>query len=452
MNIKIDKEFKELEIILSDFACDKNCPYCTAKITKWPKVEDDIHQLSLYVGQLKALGYKFHYVTIGGNGEPTKHSYQKLKDIVTMFDDYDIPVKRVLTSGNVFRPTEKEKYDLFVSHNWLFEVTTTTINNDIDRETLGYNHNYFKTEAFKNARIRLNYVLLKRNKDKFIEEIKQFQQIYPNIETIALKLLNINTKTNKVDNPLSLWIKEEAIPKTEREEIAKILSENFTYKGESYDTFSWKTDEEHEVYFSWKKLEYGLYDLVYYGNKFINYQLEEVNLKHLVPKIYLASRFIKTFNNNNLSLEKDFRTTLIGNHNDFMNFNNHSFIIDNNNKIKYQYLGPFYNEKASDGNLTSTVCEEVVNTENALIDKCDIFIVYFDEIPSPGSITELTYASFKEKNIIIFYKKEGSITYELKSSNWYPIVSAIQVAGKDKVKVIPVNNEQEIIDYLKNNE
>lgn len=28
------KDYKELEIILSDFACDKHCPYCTAKITK----------------------------------------------------------------------------------------------------------------------------------------------------------------------------------------------------------------------------------------------------------------------------------------------------------------------------------------------------------------------------------------------------------------------------------
>ena len=39
--------YKELEIILSDFSCDKHCPYCTAKITQWPKVKDDIHLLSL---------------------------------------------------------------------------------------------------------------------------------------------------------------------------------------------------------------------------------------------------------------------------------------------------------------------------------------------------------------------------------------------------------------------
>ena len=151
-----EKRFKELEIILSDFSCDKNCPYCTAKITQWEMVKDDIHMLSLYVGQLKELGYQFHYVTIGGNGEPTKHSIKKLREIVELFDDYDIPVKRVLTSGNVFREEEREKYELFISHGWVFEVTTTSIDTDLDRKILGYNHNYFQSEAFSKARIRLN--------------------------------------------------------------------------------------------------------------------------------------------------------------------------------------------------------------------------------------------------------------------------------------------------------
>lgn len=449
MIIKKEKKFKELEIILSDFLCDKNCPYCTAKITTWPKVEDDIHKLSLYVGQMKKLGYEFHYVTIGGNGEPTKHSYQKLKTIVEMFDDYDIPVKRVLTSGNIFRPEEKEKYELFKTHNWMFEVTTTSIDNDLDRKVLGYNHNYFETEAFKSARIRLNYVLLKDNLKSFIEEINSFGLKYPNIETISLKLLNVNTKTNQVDNPLSEWIVKNAIPKKDRQVIADILNQNFEYLGETYDTFSWKSRQNKEIYFSWKKMEYGLFDLVYYGDKFVNYQLEEVKLDSLVPMLYFASRFKKEMiNENDFTLKNDFRTTLIGNENDFTNFNSHSF-IKNETKIHYQYLGPFYNEQASDGKLTSTVCEEVVKTENALIDKCDTFMVYFDHEPSPGSITELTYASFQKKDIIIFYQIEEATSYELKSSNWYPIVSAIMVAGKEKVTLVPVNNEIDILNYFK---
>lgn len=454
MIVRTEKDFKELEIILSDFKCDKNCPYCTAKITRWPIIDDDINMLSLYVGQLKELGYKFHYVTIGGNGEPTKHSFNKLKQIVELFDDYEgIGIKRVLTSGNVFRESEREKYNLFMEHNWMFEVTTTTIDNEVDRKVLGYNHNYFDTEVFKKARIRLNYVLLKDNVDKFVDEIKLFLLKYPNIETVALKLLNINTKTGRIDNSLSKWIKDNAIMKEERAMIADILNNNFVFQGEKFDTFSWKTELDKEIYFSYKSLEYGLYDLVYYGNKFINYNLESVSLTHLLPKVYIGSKFNKKIiNDNEFTLEDDFRTTLIGKENNFRYFNNSSFIRDKNGELKYQYLGPFYNEMASSGELTSDICEEVVSTENRLIDRCDLFIVYLDNNVSPGSITELTYASLNNKKIIIFYKREDDVKYDLKSSNWYPIVSARIIAGDDNVKIIPVSSEEEIVHHIKNNE
>lgn len=444
------KHFKELEIILSDFNCDKNCPYCTAKITKWPVNQDDIHMLSLYVGQLKKLGYTFHYVTIGGNGEPTLHDYKKLKEIVELFDDYDgIVVKRILTSGNVFREIERAKYNLFVEHDWLFEVTTTSFDTDKDMKTLGYNHNYFITEAFKNSRIRLNYVLLNQNYDVFIDDLKKFAKTYDNIETLAVKLLNINTKTGLIDNPLSEWISKNGVSKEKREEIADILNKNFVYKGESFDTHSWELDDKHEVYFSWKKVNYGLYDLVYYGDRFINYQLEDVNLTHLVPKVYIASRFIKEKKDNgSFSFCNDFRSQLIGTEEDFVNFNNHSFIVDKDGAIKYQYLGPFYNEKASDGSLTSTICDEVVRTENTLIDKCDVFIAYLDKDLSPGSISELIYAAFKGKKIIIYYEREDSISYELKSSNWYPIVTVKQLVGEENIEVYCVENSSMVMDII----
>lgn len=438
------KDYKELEIILSDFACDKHCPYCTAKITQWEKVDDDIHLLELNVGQLKRLGYSFHYVTLGGNGEPTLHDINKLRDIVEMFDDYDIPIKRVLSSGNIFRPENKDKYDLFVSHNWMIEVTTTSFDTDKDMRVLGYNHNYFETEAFKNARIRLNYVLLKSNIDKVLLDIESFSRRYDNIETISLKLLNINTKTGLVDNPLSQWISDKAIAKDRREEIAAILNKRYKYIGEKYDTHSWKMSNGKEVYFSWKKSKYGLYDLVWYGNRFVTYQLESVKLDFL-PKIYIASKFVK----DNNSFSGDFRTKLIGNEKDFVDFNNHSFIMDSKGNLKYQYLGPFYNEKASNGELTSSICDEVVATENDLIRKCDIFAIYLDENYSPGSITELTYAALLNKKIVIFYKKEDDISYEMKSSNWYPIINAKQFA-KD-VSIIEASNQEDIISYFKEN-
>ena len=441
------RDYKELEIILGSFACDKNCPYCTAKITKWGYVEDDTHLLGLDVAEMKVLGYSFHYVTIGGNGEPTLHSYEKLKEIVEMFDGWDIPVKRVLTSGNVFRPEERNKLELFREHGWVFECTTTSFNNELDRETQDYDFNYFETGAFASSRVRLNYVLLERNKDTFIDEIKSFASKYPNIETIAIKLLNVNTLSGKVDNPLSKWIVDNAVPKAHRENIKDILDKEFGESKEVYDTFSWDMGGK-EVYFSWKKMKYGFADLVWYGNRFVNYQLEDVE-PELCNKVYIAQRFIKDENG---SFKDDFRAKMICDEVDgkidddrFRNFNSDSFIRKQKDKdIPLHYIDPFWNEKASNGILTSDDCEQVVNTENRLIEMCDTFICYFDEELSPGSITELIYACMLNKKILIFYKVEDS-RYKVKSSSWYPIVFAKLMA--DAV-AIPVNSADDIIDLL----
>lgn len=443
-----DTIFKELEIILSDFSCDKKCPYCTAKITEWPCVIDDLYQLSLYVGQMKKFGFRFRYVTIGGNGEPTLHSYHKLKELVEMFDDYDIPIKRVLTSGNIFRKGEEDKYKLFQSHGWFFELTTTSIDNETDRMILGYDHNYFESESFRKAKVRLNYVLLKNNYDTFLDEIKEFIRKYPNIQTVGLKLLNVNTKTGLVDNKYSEWIIKHAIQKTDRLRIKEKLDTHFSYCGEVFDTFSWELDENHEIYFSWKSSEYGLFDLVYYGNRFITYKLDEVQME-FVPKVYIASRFKKRYwEDGTLDLSGDFRTKLLQKESLFMDYNNESFISGQDGTPSYQYIGPFYNEKASDGRLTSTICEEVVRTENEIIDHCDVFIAYMDETVSPGSVTELIYAAFQGKEIIIFYKVEEGIEYEFKTSNWYPCIAAQQIRGIEHVKCIPVYDEDSIVDWF----
>lgn len=443
MLIRNDKEFKELEIILSDFKCDKNCPYCTAKITRWEQVEDDIYTLSMYVEQLKKQKVKFKYVTIGGNGEPTLHSYNKLKEIVELFDDYDIPVKRVLTSGNVFRKEEQEKYKLFTSHDWYFEVTTTSVNKEKDMKTLGYSPYYFDSDNFKKAKIRLNYVMLKENRNTYIDEIKEFSKKYKNIETISIKLLNINTKTGLIDNKYSKWIIENAIPKDKRSKIKEELDKQFEFKEGLYDTYSWILNSNCEIYFSYKKEKYGLYDLVYYGNKFIDYNLEEVKLPYLLPKVYFASKFVKTYKNNKLSFEKDFRTKVLSGNNKLENYNYNSYIYD-----KYQYIGPFFNEKASDGNLTNTECEKVVNCENSLINRCDIFMAYLDNNQSPGTITELVYASLLKKKIVIFYKPDQNNKYSINTDSWYPIVFSKEEVGEKNIEIIPVNNTEEIISYL----
>ena len=46
-------KYKEFELILSSFKCNKNCPYCTAKITKWPNVDDKIDKFEEKLQYLK---------------------------------------------------------------------------------------------------------------------------------------------------------------------------------------------------------------------------------------------------------------------------------------------------------------------------------------------------------------------------------------------------------------
>ena len=458
MKYTYKKEYKELEIILSSFECDKHCPYCTAKITKWNKVDDDVETLGVYVQALKEKGCTFQYVTIGGNGEPTLHSYNKLKQIVEMFDDYQIPVKRVLTSGNVFRPSEELKYQLFKEHGWSFEVTTTTFDHKLDQQILGYNHNYFDTENFKTAKIRLNYVMLNRSyhldgDNSYISDIKQFVNKYPNIEVVAIKILNANTRTGKNDNPLTNWIEMNSVRPSKTYEIVSALNERFTFSGHKFGVSSWELidcrGDKHELHFSIKKGTYGLFDLVYYGNKFVDYTLSEQSMQGILDKLYFAHSFKKTIlPAGGFSLADDFRAKLIGSEEKFTNYNEHSFILSDAGKPLFKYVGPFYNEKASNGVYTSDDCVRVVETENRLIEECNVFAIYLDETVSPGSITELVYASLLHKPSIIFYQIESSVTYSLQSSNWYPITFANQV-NNENVHLIPVHGEDEVIQWFK---
>ena len=75
-------------------------------------------------------------------------------------------------------------------------------------------------------------------------------------------------------------------------------------------------------------------------------------------------------------------------------------------------------------------------------------MIYFDSNISPGSVTELIYASLQKKKILIFYKIEDSVSYDLKTSNWYPIVFARLVAGRENVVEIPVRGMDEVYDYF----
>ena len=63
--------FKTFMVVSSAFNCDKDCPYCTAKITQWPEGENNWENMEECLQRVEEAGIVFEYLTISGNGEPS---------------------------------------------------------------------------------------------------------------------------------------------------------------------------------------------------------------------------------------------------------------------------------------------------------------------------------------------------------------------------------------------
>ncbi len=273
-------KYKELEFIYSSFKCDKNCPYCTAKITKWPIKEDFVDKLEERLNLLKAQDIRFRYFIISGNGEPSLNSYESLKAIkdatnkVNLFDE-----KRLQSSGNIFY--ENEKFEL-LKDDFMIEITRCYFDSKKDMKVLGYDRDYINTSNFKKAKIRLNYVMLKNKTfNEYLDEIKMFIDTYPNIITVSLKTLNVNTLNDDVNNKYSKWILLNALTKKDADQIIEYMSNNTVFKckdEEFFDRYEW-IYKNIPITFYTKKLHYGYANIVYYGGELVDYHLEPIKLK-----------------------------------------------------------------------------------------------------------------------------------------------------------------------------
>lgn len=273
-------KYKEFEFIGSSFKCDKNCPYCTAKITKWPAVDNKLDVLENKLTYLKNSNINFRYFIFCGNGEPSLLNYNDFEKVVkatrkvNIFDE-----KRLQSSGNIFY--EDDKLEL-IKDDFIIEITRVSMDSKKDMEILGYKRDYINSENFKKANVRLNYVLLKNKKfEDCLEEIKQYIKKYPNIKTISLKTLNLNTRDDKIDNPYSKWIIENALTKKDTDKIIKFMSNNtkFVVSDEKFfDRYEW-IYEDIPITFYAKKLDYGYSNIVYYGGELVDYHLNKIDIK-----------------------------------------------------------------------------------------------------------------------------------------------------------------------------
>ena len=273
-------KYKEFELILSSFKCNKNCPYCTAKITKWPAVDDKVDELEQKLNYLKNKDISFRYFIFSGNGEPSLNEYEDMETVVNATRNVNIfEEKRIQSSGNIFY--DDKKFEL-IKDDFMIEVTRVSLTSEEDMRILGYKRDYIKTENFKKAKVRLNYVLMKnKGFEEYLEEIKQYIDMYPNIVTVSLKTLNLNTLKDEINNPYSQWILKNALTKNDTNRIIEFMNSNtnfMTSDEKFFDRFEWKYRGVPITFYA-KKLDYGYSNIVYYGGELVDYHLNKIDLK-----------------------------------------------------------------------------------------------------------------------------------------------------------------------------
>ncbi len=272
-------KYKEFELIGSSFKCDKNCPYCTAKITKWPVVDNKFELLEEKLKYLRDNNINFRYFIFCGNGEPSLLEFNDFKTIVEATRNVNIfDEKRLQSSGNIFY--EDKKLDL-IKNDFIIEITRVSLDSKEDMKILGYKRDYINTDNFKKAKIRLNYVLMKNKSfNEYFDEIKRYIEKYPNIVTVSLKTLNLNTRKDEIDNPYSQWIIENALTKDDTDKIIEFMNSNanfVTSDEKFFDRFEWNYNGVPITFYA-KKLDYGYSNIVYYGGELVDYHLNKINI------------------------------------------------------------------------------------------------------------------------------------------------------------------------------
>jgi len=258
-------EYKDFIIILSSYKCNKDCPYCIAKIEKLPEVNEDLIKFKIQIDKLIQNKAKFKYFVLSGNGEPSYYTYEFLKEIISIvtnsgiFEDY-----RIQTSGNLFH--NDKLFDLF--QDWLIEITRESQSYEVDSSVLHYKNDYILTQNFYNARIRLNYVLLRNLSSNINRDIKKYLIQYRNIETIALKILDTQETQ---DDKYTKWISENGLTYNDVDTTRFVLDTSFDYLGYEFNNHIWNHNGKQISMFSNKNYnkDKTIHNLVWYGDKLI---------------------------------------------------------------------------------------------------------------------------------------------------------------------------------------
>lgn len=199
-------KLKDYVFILGSYKCDKNCPYCIAKMNKrnTEPFKEEITKLKKTLANHAKENTLFTDFILSGNGEPSMYSIKELEEIKNIVESSNIFSNyRIQTSGNLFY--EKSKLKLF--SNWIKEITVISSNPKEDKNFYKYNLPYLESEEFlKTKHIRVNIVVTNNNLLK-INDYINYYSLLDNVDTIALKILD-NTQNNSKE---SKWIEENAL-------------------------------------------------------------------------------------------------------------------------------------------------------------------------------------------------------------------------------------------------
>ena len=138
-------------------------------------------------------------------------------------------------------------------------------------------------------------------------------------------------------------------------------------------------------------------------------------------------------------LKDDIRSKIVGNVKDTV-YASDGVIIKNNSNV--MYVGGFYYEKEHPG---KSICESVVEEELKQIDRCDIVVANLMHYSAIASITEIIYAAFKQKKIVIFCNPNIT-SYDVEGEYWFPIITSKSLNNNVEIKY--TENENDIIDYV----
>lgn len=138
-------------------------------------------------------------------------------------------------------------------------------------------------------------------------------------------------------------------------------------------------------------------------------------------------------------LKDDMRTKIVGNVKDTV-YASDGVIINGNKNV--MYVGGFYYEKE---HANKSTCENVVYEELKQIDKCDLLVANLMNYSAIASITEIVYAAFKKKKVVIFCNPKVT-SYEVEGEYWFPILTCKQINKNVEIKFI--EDEDEIVEYI----